>query len=395
MHIGKQVCTPPRQWAPVVSLFSGIGGLDLGIEDAGGDIVVAVEPDPDCVSTLQLNQRFLPSLRSIIPKPIEELSTDQILEAGSVQRGQLALIVAGPPCQPFSKSGYWLEDKRRGLSDPRATLLREFLRVLRRARPEGFILENVASLIHPAHRAMFEWLLEAVKSAGYAVGWRLVHAVEYGIPQTRSRVFVLGLRGKHPPQFPDPTHWWPSRSLRSFSNLKAPETAGRWIAHLDTDDLFEQEEVVRGKWERHLLEIKPGWNYKFHTGWAGHPRPTFEVETKYWTFLLKLSPFRPSWTIQATPGPWTGPFHWTGRRLRIPELALLQTFPESFRLAGDRRSKVRQVGNAVPPVLASKIARGLLDEMLGVRRRRRRLRYRLGDGYPFRLGSVRHRGPRW
>ena len=115
----------------------------------------------------------------------------------------------------------------------------------------------------------------------------------------------------------------------------------------------EPEEVVQGRWAALLREMPPGSNYKVHTAWAGHPTPTFVTETRFWNFLLKLSPNLPAWTVPASPGPWTGPFHWEGRRLRTPELAALQGFPADYRVAGTRRERVRQMGNAVPPPLAS------------------------------------------
>jgi hypothetical protein len=215
------------------------------------------------------------------------------------------------------------------------------------------------------------------------------------VPQTRSRVFVIGLRGRHAPPFPDPTNWWRPHGNGHLDGLRPPETAGRWIAGLDEDGPFEPAEVVKGRWSRHLRQIPPGWNYKFHTAWAGHPSPTFVTETKYWSFLLKLHPNRPSWTIQSSAGPWTGPFHWDTPRLRVPELAAMQTFPASYRFKGSRSSKVRQIGNAVPCRLASHVAAEVLSEVLGQRSRRgRKLRFRLSDGFEFDESLISHRGAR-
>jgi DNA (cytosine-5)-methyltransferase 1 len=115
-----------------------------------------------------------------------------------------------------------------------------------------------------------------------------------------------------------------------------------------------------------LAEVPPGWNYKWHTAWAGHPRPSFVTETRFWNFLLKLSPELPSWTINASPGPWTGPFHWSTRRLRTPELGALQTFPRGYKFAGPRRERVRQIGNAVPCRLAEHVMRVAAEACLGL-----------------------------
>ena len=380
---------------PVISLFTGAGGFDLGVEDSGGQVRACVEPDPDCVATLVANRRFFRDAR-IINRAIEDVSTAELLAEARLKKREAALLVGGPPCQPFSKSAYWLRTKRRGVRDRRASLLDEFLRVLRESAPEAFILENVASLTHPEHRQLYMAFQQRAHALGYAVNAQLVHAVEYGVPQVRARVFVLGRRGKHPPTFPRPTHWWyPRESDVARNRLRSPETAGRWIAPYAGDEHSEEGERLKGRWSTHLKRIPPGWNYKYLTAWAGHT-PVFIAETRYWNFLLKLSPVRPSWTIQANPGPWTGPLHWTGRRLRIPERAALQTFPASYKFRGPRRAQVRQIGNAVPCLLASVITQSLLSEVLGRRPRRgRRLRFGLPEGHDFDWNSLRHRGTRW
>jgi DNA (cytosine-5)-methyltransferase 1 len=382
--------------AGAISLFSGAGGLDLGVEDAGARIRLCVEIDSLCVETLKLNRRFFPAAE-VVERPLEDISTEELLSEADIGKGEAALLVGGPPCQPFSKAAYWLQTRRKGLHDPRAKLLLEYVRVLREARPAGFIFENVASLLHPANRSAVDIVVEGARAAGYATSVQLIHSADYGIPQTRSRVFILGLRGRTTPTFPLPTHFWPSpQPVCSRRKLKPAETAGSWIGHLDRSDLFEPEEVIQGRYARHLTEIPPGWNYKALTAWAGHRKPEFVAETKYWSFLLKLSPGRPSWTLPASPGPWVGPFHWTNRRLRLPERAALQTFPPGYRFAGSPREVIRQIGNAVPCLLASKIAAHLLAAVLGAQPNRgRKLRYRHAVSEPGEMMAVEHKGPRW
>jgi DNA (cytosine-5)-methyltransferase 1 len=145
-----------------------------------------------------------------------------------------------------------------------------------------------------------------------------------------------------------------------MAHLKPMPAAGEACAPFGSDRYFEPEEVVRGRWAEHLRTVPPGGNYKAHTAWGGHPNPTFVTETRFWNFLLKLHPELPSWTIAATPGPWTGPFHWETRRLRVPELAALQGFPAGYKLAGSRREQVRQLGNAVPPPVAQHMVGAVL-----------------------------------
>ena len=118
----------------------------------------------------------------------------------------------------------------------------------------------------------------------------------------------------------------------------------------------EPSEIVRGKWGHLLPGIPPGDNYLHYTSERGHPDPIFEWRSRYWSFLLKLDPERPAPTIQAQPGPNVGPFHWENRRLRIPELQRLFTYPDNFEFVGRRNSVQAQIGNSVPPLLAQHVA---------------------------------------
>jgi DNA (cytosine-5)-methyltransferase 1 len=187
-----------------------------------------------------------------------------------------------------------------------------------------------------------------------------LNAAEYGVPQLRHRVVLLGLRGAAP-KIPAPTHSFPD-DKKEFSGPRAV-SAGEALEGLDDTRYAEPEETVSGRWANELFQVPPGMNYKALTAWAGHPNPVFEPETRFWNFLLKLHPERPSWTIAANPGPWVGPFHWQDRRLRTPELAALQSFPRGYAFAGKRRERVRQIGNAMPPLLSEVMVRSLLDTM--------------------------------
>lgn len=238
--------------------------------------------------------------------------------------------------------------------DARRTLVEEFWRLIFETNADGFLFENVPSIKHPRNRPVLDGFRLAAEKAGYQVTQVTANAAEYGVAQTRERVFLLG--SKHSkPEAPEPTH-----SVLGKLGLKPMITAGEALQGLDHRRYFEPEEIVTGRWAEHLKTVPPGGNYKAHTAWAGHPDPSFITETRFWNFLLKLSPERPSWTIAASPGPWTGPFHWTSRRLRTVEMAALQGFPEGYALIGSRREKVRQLGNAVPPPLAKRMIDSLL-----------------------------------
>jgi len=130
-----------------ISLFTGVGGLDLGLEAAGFDVAVAVECDPDAVDAIRKNRRWWPIPEDCgHPLPIEAIDSPSLLRIAQLHVGEAALLVGGPPCQPFSKSGYWASGDALRLRDPRANTLREYLRVLRDTLPETFLLENVPGL---------------------------------------------------------------------------------------------------------------------------------------------------------------------------------------------------------------------------------------------------------
>src|SRR5207244_6587076 len=119
------------------------------------------------------------------------------------------------------------------------------------------------------------------------------------------------------------------------------------------------DEVLRGRWGHLFPEIPPGENYLFLTAHRGHPEPIFKWRSKYWSFLLKLSPDKPAWTIQATPGPSIGPFHWRNRRLSLAETKRLMTFPDDYEVLGSRTVWQKQLGNAVAPRLAEVLGRSI------------------------------------
>jgi DNA (cytosine-5)-methyltransferase 1 len=346
-----------------ISLFAGAGGLDLGVEQAGYSIRVAVEYDGDACSSLRAN---FPGT-TVLQGDIRRIETTDLLRAARLRPGTAELLVGGPPCTPFSKSGYWIEQKRRGM-DPEASLLEHYVRILDEARPRMFLLENVFALAYANHnREWLEFLLESFDRLGYRVTQQTVLAADYGVPQRRQRLIIVGsLEGA--PAMPEPTHTGPhERRVWHQGALRPHVTAGEAIGDLqERADLAESEEEVAGKYGHLLPGIPPGDNYLFYTEKRGHAAPVFEWRKRYWSFLLKLDPDQPSPTIQAQPGPYVGPFHWHNRRLRLLEIKRLQTFPDDFVIHGNRRSAQRQIGNAVPPVLARRIT----EALAGGRRRR-------------------------
>lgn len=349
-----------------VSLFSGAGGLDLGVEAAGFETAVAVEWDADAADTMEKNAgSFFPGLREVLRADLYPLATGQgdgvttrdILRAGGFRgRERPDLLVGGPPCVAFSKSGFWLDWKRDGI-DPAASLLQAYTAVLAEAKPRFFILENVYALTfnNKASRPAFERLQKEIADAGYEFRWEVLNAADYGVPQARPRLFVVGARkGETIPVLPEPTHYGDWERRKTGGGDHPHVTAGEALRGLAK--VSEPGEVVRGKWGHLLEEIPPGDNYLYYTEKRGHPDPVFEWRSRYWSFLLKLDPDAPSPTIQAQPGPNVGPFHWESRRLRVPELKRLFTFPDEFDVVGRRLSVQSQFGNSVPPLLAQRVA---------------------------------------
>jgi DNA (cytosine-5)-methyltransferase 1 len=354
----------------VVDLFAGAGGLGVGASLAGANVAASVEIDRVACETLTANKSYH---GEIIQEDAASIKGTDLVEPS----GRPVIVIGGPPCQPFSKASYWTDsgeesryrrNRAKGVTtarpappkdprpDARRDLVYEFWRLVREMDAAAFVFENVPSIRHPRNKPVLEKLVSDAECAGYKVTVGLLDASSYGVAQKRQRVFVIGSKGAKPP-LPNPTH-----SSDGTTPLLAPTVSSReMLEQFNCDKYFEEEEVVRGKWADALKEVPPGWNYKALTEWAGHPKPLFEAETRFWNFLLKLSPELPSWTIAANPGPWVGPFHWESRRLRTPELAALQSFPDGYVFAGNRRARVRQIGNAVPPLLAKRVVESVIE----------------------------------
>lgn len=351
-----------------VALFAGAGGLDLGVEQAGYSVVFAVENAPVAVETLNANrERFFPRLPEVRPLDITQLDPQDVMREIGVVPGEIDLLVGGPPCVAFSKSGFHLEYKRAG-RDPRASLLDHYVRFLVALKPHAFLMENVFGLAYQNQsRQFFDRLRTGIERAGYSLTFGVLNAADYGVPQNRQRLLLIGAADGRELELPPPTHWGEhERRVRpNWAGALLPHvTAGEALADIRAEP--EAQESVNGKYGHLLPEIPPGGNYLHYTEHEGHPEPLFRWRSRYWTFLLKLSPDRPAPTIQGQPGPYVGPFHWDNRRLRVPELKALHGFPKDYGFAGTRREVQLQVGNAVPPPLARVVANAVRDHAVGV-----------------------------
>lgn len=350
-----------------ISLYTGAGGLDLGFEAAGFDTRVAVEMDGPSVETLRANRDW-----PVIDRSIHDVTSDELLRMAGLEVGEADVLIGGPPCQPFSKAGYWASGDARRLDDPRADTVAAFLRVVRDTQPRAFLMENVAGLAYRGKDEGFRLIQSTLESINRACGTRyqanllVLNAADYGVPQIRERALLIASRdGAYIGSFPAthaPTSLEAQRALPLDTRLPPYRTA--WDALWDLEDDDSPELAMRGKWGDLLPSIPEGANYLHHTE-RGEGMPLFGWRRRFWNFLLKLAKDQPSWTLTAQPGPATGPFHWKSRRLSGRELCRLQTMPDSFEVIGTIGTVQKQVGNAVPSALAEMLALGIRQRLLG------------------------------
>jgi len=332
-----------------VSLFSGAGGLDIASHLAGAPVISSTDFDADCVRTLKMNSIFKNT--DIIEGDLHQIDSDVFKKILEKKNAKKFIVIGGAPCQPFSKAGYWVGNKaRKGINDPRATLVDEYLRVVTDLQPDGFVFENVESLLHPTNRVIVDRFTEIITEQGYKHKIIKANALDYGVSQKRKRLFILAAKCDFTNEEPKKTHCLQESCEKT--GLNPYVNVGEVISEYDTPEYYEPEEETKGgTYYEDLLEVPPGMNYKALTAWYGYENPKFVADKRFWSFLLKLSPDMPSWTITAQPGPWVGPFHWNSRRLRVPEIAAIQSFPKDYKFYGSRRSIQKQIGNAVPPLM--------------------------------------------
>ena len=225
-----------------ISLFSGAGGLDLGIEAAGFVTKLCTDIDDYSCKTLNLNKErhhgsFLQSA-TITQRNIKEYSTEEILHDAGLERGSVDLIYGGPPCQAFSVFG-----KRQGINDPRGTLLWDYVRVIREIQPRSFIFENVAGILTIDDGSIFEMLKTALETNEdgdkcYNLSYGLYNTAAYGIPQYRQRVIIYGIRDREPIPLPKETHYTqPDAPVQGLLPPVTVATALRGLPDAPSDEI--------------------------------------------------------------------------------------------------------------------------------------------------------------
>lgn len=333
----------------VLSLFTGIGGLDIGFHKAGFDIVAATDWDHDCCETLKINsKKYFPGAR-IVEADVTKLDPKDLYD------GKIDFIVGGPPCQSFSAIGRRAGGAM-GTLDVRGELFRHYCRLIKHYQPKGFLFENVRGILSSHNGEDWKKIQKEFESLGYVIKFRLLDAAGFGAPQHRERVILVGSK-KGNFQFPRPVYGPDSKNSEEYVS---PSEALKDV-RVKTSGLFPSG----GKYDDLLKDIPPGQNYLFYTQEMGHPSPRFAWRSKFSDFLYKAHPNKPVKTIVASLGRYSGPFHWDGRRFDVNEFKVLQGFPKDFELAGSQVSQMKQIGNSVVPPFAYYLAKSVKKTIFG------------------------------
>lgn len=348
MPIKKAEPKSPR----VLDLFSGCGGLSLGFLHAGYNVIAAVDNWADAIKTFNRNHSgakgIILDLGNFNPKRLQE-------EVGAVD-----VIVGGPPCQGFSISG------KRNPNDPRNQLYSGFISAVKHFKPQAFVMENVPNLIAMANGKILREIIEDFEALGYQISYKVLLASDYGVPQSRKRVFFVGLKGGSSFSFPVATHIQPKQKI----------TAEQAISDLPAETLLDGTRYPTTPKDGYQRKMRSSSKGIFNHVTTNHDQKTVDIismvpdggnykslpeKYKYirnvniaWT---RYASFKPSPTID------TGHrhhFHYKYNRVpTVRESARLQSFPDNFIFLGTKTSQYKQVGNAVPPILAKAIAEKL------------------------------------
>lgn len=334
-----------------LSLFSGAGGLDIGFYKAGFQIAACVEKEGIFCQTIEKNlSLYSKGDCQVLQRDIQEL------EPSEISVSKFDFIIGGPPCQSFSAIG------RRaggidGIKDERGSLFEHYCRLLKHYKPKGFLFENVRGILGANKGKDWQIITNAFKSIGYQLYYRVLDCADYGVPQHRERLIMVGIQnGKF--KFPRPTHG--SDAPDNNPHLTALE------AIADLQDPSEPEHKYPGKYGHLLSEVPAGMNYHYFTKEMGYPKPIFAWRSRFSDFLYKADPNKPVRTIVAQLGAYSGPFHWKNRKFTLPEFKRLQTFPDDYEFAGSLNTVLKQIGNSVPPVFAEKLARAVLQQVFAI-----------------------------
>lgn len=325
-----------------IDLFSGPGGLSIGLRRADFDVVACVECKRDAIETYAQHHANAVHYNT----DIREIDF-------SKYRGRIDFVAGGPPCQPFSIGGL-----RRTNLDSR-DMLPEFLRCLSQIQPDAFLMENVPGLVQKSARLYFDSILSRMSEMGYKINWAVLNTADYGIPQKRRRLIVLGSR-KMQLRFPAPTHG---------TDTGSPHVSAMSILGSEPIGIAPKSPVKYAKYPD--LRSSPYAGHIYNGG--GRPLdPSGPCHTilassgGYKTHWIDTEEIAPRYHVHLKSGgkPWEGNVP-GARRLSVEECAIIQTFPRDIYFAGTRSSQYTQIGDAVPPDFAFILARSIYFQLDG------------------------------
>jgi DNA (cytosine-5)-methyltransferase 1 len=370
-----------------IDLFAGVGGLSLGFEQAGFDVVAAVEIDPVHAAAHAYN---FPNC-AVVPRSVTDLTGAEIRRAAGIGLRPVDVVFGGAPCQGFSLIG------RRAMDDPRNSLVKDFVRIVSELDADYFVFENVKGLTVGKHRRFLDEIILEFGRIGYDVleDWKVLNACNYGVPQDRQRLFLLGAKkGLKLPEYPAQTTSRPG----SIGNLPTAPTCADALEDLPDAERFERllftDEVktkiragASGYSKLMRCDSPEGWAFGYKRKWdaglltssmrSGHTEVSRERfartkpgEVEPVSRFFKLPPDGVSNTLRAgtdsARGAFTSPrpihYKWN-RCVTVREMARLHGFPDWFRFHGTKWHGARQIGNSVPPPLARAVASQIMSAM--------------------------------
>lgn len=349
----------------IMDLFAGVGGLSYGFSKLPEfEIVAANEIEKDIAMAYKLNHPGVTMINCDINDLTEEMLTEVL------NGEQIDIIVGGPPCQSYSTLG-----KRR--LDDRANLFLQYKRVLKILKPRAFIFENVLGILSMDKGKLFKQIQVEFEELGYKLKYKVLNAVDYGVPQQRERVILVGFRGENNFEYPMPTHGEglkPYVTLRQaigdLPAIKSGQSGSTYAYQADNDFLHFVRGASQGLTEHsapkngdHLIKI-------METLKDGQSKDDLPEEIRprsgYGNTYAKLWWNRPSTTITrnfACPSSSRCIHPRDSRAMSIREGARLQSFPDDYKFYGSDGMKRLEIGNAVPPLLSTAIAKQMLKAM--------------------------------
>lgn len=365
--ISKEANSPEASPLVGVSLFTGAGGLDIGMERVGFLPRFVTDLEPACIETLIANQsRGIKVSRGCQHTFLEAADIRQADVCdldGKALRNRIGrridCVYGGPPCQSFSSCG-----KMGSIADPRGILVFEFCRFVEESRPRTFVMENVRGLVTARCNGgepggVLRQLVNRFEAAGYGVNVAVLNSADFGSYQRRVRCFVIGVDSGSPPEFPSPTHSKaPGRDLL-FGGLQKPwRTLGEFLDRYSDND--EQNWVRPTATLARSLEAIPEGSGLKSAGVVEATRPGGHWGYRQGTFIA--DPRLPARTVTGSSSQdWIRLDDGSLRRLTFAEVARLQGFPATWRFAGNKAAQFKQVGNAVPAVLGEVVGSSIRE----------------------------------